>query len=69
VTDADEDTDTQADADADAAADADSQADADVTTTLPATGSPNLLPFWMLGLGLLLFGATVLLNEKRRLQV
>lgn len=55
--------------DADAAADADSQADADVTTTLPATGSPNLLPFWMLGLGLLLFGATVLLNEKRRLQV
>lgn len=62
--------DTDADStDADAAADADSQADADVTTTLPATGSPNLLPFWMLGLGLLLFGATVLLNEKRRLQV
>lgn len=55
--------------DADAAADADNQADADVTTTLPATGSPNLLPFWMLGLGLLLFGATVLLNEKRRLQI
>ncbi len=55
--------------DPDAAADADSQADADVTTTLPATGSPNLLPFWMLGLGLLLFGATVLLNEKRRLQI
>ena len=50
-------------------AEVDSQADADVTTTLPATGSPNLLPFWMLGLGLLLFGATVLLNEKRRLQV
>ncbi len=67
--DVDLDTDVDADQDADAAADADSQADADVTTTLPATGSPNLLPFWMLGLGLLLFGATVLLNEKRRLQV
>ena len=67
--DLDADADANADADADAAADADSQADADVTTTLPATGSPNLLPFWMLGLGLLLFGATVLLNEKRRLQV
>ncbi len=50
-------------------ADAEAQADADVTTTLPATGSPNLLPFWMLGLGLLLFGATVLLNEKRRLEI
>jgi len=67
--DVDLDTDVDADQDADAAADADSQADADVTTTLPATGSPNLLPFWMLGLGLLLFGATVLLNEKRRLQI
>ncbi|MDR7086532.1 hypothetical protein J2X11_001371 [Aeromicrobium panaciterrae] len=68
-TDTDVDADVDVDADADAAADADSQADADVTTTLPATGSPNLLPFWMLGLGLLLFGATVLLNEKRRLQI
>ncbi|MEO6605186.1 MAG: hypothetical protein ABIN55_06200, partial [Aeromicrobium sp.] len=67
--DVDVDVDADLDADADAAADADSQADADVTTTLPATGSPNLLPFWMLGLGLLLFGATVLLNEKRRLQI
>lgn len=67
--DTDVDADVDVDADADAAADADSQADADVTTTLPATGSPNLLPFWMLGLGLLLFGATVLLNEKRRLQI
>jgi hypothetical protein len=52
--------------DADAAADADAQADADVTTTLPGTGAPNLTPFWLLGLGLLLFGATVLINEKRR---
>ncbi len=67
--DVDADVDADVDVDADAAADADSQADADVTTTLPATGSPNLLPFWMLGLGLLLFGATVLLNEKRRLQI
>ncbi len=67
--DLDADVEADVDKDADAAADADSQADADVTTTLPATGSPNLLPFWMLGLGLLLFGATVLLNEKRRLQI
>jgi hypothetical protein len=50
-------------------ADADAQADADVTTTLPATGAPNLLPFWLLGLGLVLFGAAVLLNERRRLKI
>jgi hypothetical protein len=59
-------TDTDTQADADAAADSDAQADADVTTTLPGTGAPNLTPFWMLGLGLLLFGTTVLINEKRR---
>ena len=63
----DADVDANADADADAVADADAQADADVTTTLPATGAPNLLPFWLLGIALLLFGAAVLLNEKRRL--
>ncbi len=65
----DNDSDSDEQSDSDAASDSDSQADADVTTTLPATGSPNLLPFWMLGLGLLLFGATVLLNEKRRFQI
>lgn len=65
-TDTDTQSDTDSQADADAAADSDAQADADVTTTLPGTGAPNLTPFWMLGLGLLLFGATVLVNEKRR---
>lgn len=53
--------------DSDTVADADAQADADVTTSLPSTGAPNLLPFWLLGIGLLLFGGAVLLNEKRRL--
>ncbi|MFC5679328.1 choice-of-anchor G family protein [Aeromicrobium endophyticum] len=61
----------QADADngddSDTVADSDAQADADVTTTLPSTGAPNLLPFWLLGIALLLFGGAVLLNEKRRL--
>lgn len=69
------DTDAQADngdvaadtSDADAVADSDSQADADVTTTLPSTGAPNLMPFWILGLALLLFGGAVLVNERRRL--
>jgi hypothetical protein len=75
--DSDGDSDAQSDADADGAAaagddadtvaDADAQADADVTTTLPSTGAPNLLPFWLLGIALLLFGAAVLVNEKRRL--
>ncbi|MET0819663.1 MAG: choice-of-anchor G family protein [Aeromicrobium sp.] len=51
----------------DTVADSDAQADADVTTTLPSTGAPNLLPFWLLGIALLLFGGAVLLNEKRRL--
>jgi hypothetical protein len=51
----------------DAVADADAQADADVTTTLPSTGAPNLLPFWLLGIALLLFGGAVLVSEKRRL--
>ncbi|MET0467612.1 MAG: choice-of-anchor G family protein [Aeromicrobium sp.] len=59
--------DAAADANADAIADADAQADADVTTTLPSTGAPNLLPFWLLGIALLLFGAAVLVNERRRL--
>jgi hypothetical protein len=62
---------SQADADngddSDTVADSDAQADADVTTTLPSTGAPNLLPFWLLGIALLLFGGAVLLNEKRRL--
>jgi hypothetical protein len=61
------DNDAAADTDADAVADADAQADADVTTTLPSTGAPNLLPFWALGLALLMFGGAVLVNEKRRL--
>ena len=74
-----DDSDSQADSDADGTtpvnnvddsdtiADADAQADADVTTTLPSTGAPNLLPFWMLGIALLMFGGAVLVNEKRRL--
>lgn len=53
--------------DADTVADADAQADADVTTTLPSTGASNLLPFWLLGIALLLFGGAVLVNERRRL--
>jgi len=73
VADADANADANADADADngddsdTVADADAQADADVTTTLPSTGAPNLLPFWLLGIALLLFGGAVLVNEKRRL--
>ncbi len=59
--------DANADANADTVADADAAADADVTTTLPATGAPNLVPFWLLGIALLMFGGAVLLNEKRRL--
>lgn len=58
--------DAAADAQADAIADADAQADADVTTSLPNAGAPNLLPFWLLGLGLVAFGAAVLVNERRR---
>lgn len=58
---------SDADANADTVADADAQADADVTTTLPSTGAPNLLPFWLLGIALLLFGGAVLVNERRRL--
>jgi hypothetical protein len=53
--------------DSDSVGDADAAADADVTTTLPSTGAPNLMPFWLLGIALLLFGAAVLVNEKRRL--
>ncbi|WP_375002468.1 hypothetical protein [Aeromicrobium sp. CTD01-1L150] len=59
-------TDADADAQADAIADADAQADADVQSSLPAAGAPNLLPFWLLGLGLVLFGAAVMINERRR---
>ncbi|GAA2083337.1 hypothetical protein GCM10009821_25540 [Aeromicrobium halocynthiae] len=58
--------DAAADAQADAIADADAQADADVTSSLPNAGAPNLLPFWLLGLGLVAFGAAVLVNERRR---
>ena len=67
--DADAIADAASDAQADAVADADAQADADVTTTLPSTGAPNLLPFWLLGLGLVLFGAAVLINERRRMSL
>jgi hypothetical protein len=35
--------------------------------TLPGAGAPNLTPFWLLGLALILFGTAVLVNEKRRL--
>lgn len=59
--------DADADANADTVADADAQADADVTQALPDAGAPNLLPFVLLGLGLVLFGGAVLINEKRRL--
>lgn len=58
---------TNADANADTVADGDAQADADVTTTLPSAGAPNLLPFWLLGIALLLFGGAVLVNERRRM--
>ncbi len=67
--DVDVDVDVDADAQADAIADADAAADADATVALPNTGAPNLLPFWLLGLGLVLFGAAVLVNERRRLTV
>ena len=59
--------DADADANADTVADADAAADADVTQSLPDAGAPNLLPFVLLGLGLVLFGGAVLINEKRRL--
>lgn len=42
------------------------QGDADVVTSLPNAGAPNLLPFWLLGAGLIAFGGAVLLNERRR---
>lgn len=61
--------DADIDANADAAADAnaDAAADADVTSALPNTGSPNVLPLLLLALGLIGFGTAVLANEKRRL--
>ncbi len=61
------DSDANSNGNADTVADADAQADADVTTTLPSAGAPNLLPFWLLGLALLLVGGAVLVNERRRL--
>lgn len=67
ASDAAADADSGTNANADTVADADAQADADVTTTLPSTGAPNLLPFWLLGIALLLFGGAVLVNERRRL--
>ena len=72
-TNADTNADTVADANADANADAvadanaDSAADADVTSALPNTGAPNVLPLLLLALGLVGFGTAVLANEKRRL--
>lgn len=45
----------------------DAVADADVTTTLPNTGAPNILPLLFLALGLIAFGTAVLVNERRRL--
>lgn len=59
------DSDAQADADNDR--DADAAADADVTSTLPNTGAPNILPLLFLALGLIVFGSAVLVNERRRL--
>jgi len=64
---ADADAAADADADADAIADADSAADADASAALPDTGAPNLMPFFLLGLALMAFGAAVLVNERRRL--
>lgn len=70
---ADQNADTNAAADANAAAgnnisDADAAADADTSSALPATGAEsNLWPFWLLGLGLVLFGVAAMVNEKRRL--
>lgn len=61
----DNDSDAQADADNDR--DADAAADADVTSTLPNTGAPNILPLLLLALGLIVFGSAVLINERRRL--
>jgi hypothetical protein len=57
------------DKDSDSVSDSDDQADADTVTALPSAGAPNLLPFVLLGLGLLLFGSGVLLNEKRRMRL
>lgn len=61
--------DANADANADAVADAnaDANADADVTSALPNTGAPNVLPLLLLALGLVGFGTAVLANERRRL--
>ncbi|MDQ3157359.1 MAG: choice-of-anchor G family protein [Actinomycetota bacterium] len=64
--DSDNDNDAQADADNDR--DADAAADADVTSTLPNTGAPNVLPLLLLALGLIAFGTAVLVNERRRLK-
>ena len=38
-----------------------------VVDTLPSAVAPNLTPFWLLGLALVLFGSAVLVNEKRRM--
>ena len=62
---ADSDADSQADAVS--GSDADAVADADVTSALPNTGSSNVLPLVLLALGLIGFGAAVLINERRRM--
>lgn len=73
--DADQEQDADQVADANAVADsgnnisdADTAADADATSMLPNAGAAsNLWPFWLLGLGLVMFGIAALVNEKRRL--
>ena len=61
--------DVNADADAQADAQADTAADADVASTLPDTGGSNVLPLLFMALGLMAFGTTVLVNERRRLKL
>lgn len=66
---ADANADVNADADAQADAQGDGAADADVASTLPNTGGSNVLPLLFMALGLMAFGTTVLVNERRRLKL
>lgn len=66
---ADVNADADAQADANADADADGAADGGVASTLPNTGSSNVLPLLFMALGLMAFGTTVLVNERRRLKL
>lgn len=66
---ADSNADVNADANAQADAKADPAADADVASTLPNTGGSNVLPLLFMALGLMAFGTTVLVNERRRLKL